>query len=103
MRRLALTSVALCALAFPAMAQDAEVGREYEVTIATEQNNAYTGQFGQARIGAVVFNIPDAKMNERYTVRVTDIRVNQYSGDRQASCEFQLIGGERRGMCNAAP
>ena len=86
-----------------ATAQDAEVGMEYEITIATEEDNQYTGPYGQAKIGAIVVNVPDAKAEERYTVRITAIATNQYSGDRQASCEFELIDGDREGMCIPAP
>ena len=97
------TTLAVLALVLPATAQDAEVGEEYEITIATEEDNQYTGPYGQARIGSVDINVPDAKLEERYNVRITAIRQNQYSGNRQASCEFQQIGGDREGMCLPAP
>ena len=51
------------------------------------------------RIGSIVVNVPDAEVDERYIVRITAIRQNQYSGDRQASCEFEQIDGDREGMC----
>lgn len=102
LRFLLITSVFL-ALAVPAMAQDAEVGEEYEITIETEENNQYTGPYGQARIGSVVVNVPNAKAEERYSVRITDIRVNQYTENKQASCEFEQVDGDRKGMCLAAP
>ena len=100
---LPLAFTAVLALALPAAAQNAEVGQEYEITIATEEDNQYTGPYGQARIGAIVVNVPNAKAEERYTVTITAIRLNQYSGDRQASCEFELIGGDRTGMGLPAP
>ena len=103
MLRFIFTTAAVLALALPAMAQDAEVGQEYEITIATEENNQYTGPYGQAKIGSVVVNVPNAKEDERYTVRITNIAQNQYSGDRQASCEFEQIDGDREGMCLPAP
>ena len=103
MLRFLLTTTAALALASPATAQDAEVGQEYEITIATEEDNQYTGPYGQAKIGSIVVNVPDAKVEERYTVRITNIAQNQYSGDRQASCEFTQIGGDRVGMCLPAP
>ncbi len=103
MLRFLLTTTAVLALALPATAQDAEVGQEYEITIAIEEDNQYTGPYGQAKIGEIVVNVPDAKAEERYTVRITAIRENQYSGDRQASCEIELIGGDRTGMCLPAP
>ena len=103
MLRFLLTTSAVLVLAAPATAQDAEVGQEYEITIAIEEDNQYTGPYGQAKIGAIVVNVPDAKVDERYNVTITAIRLNQYSGDRQASCEFALIGGEREGMCLPAP
>ena len=99
----ALAFTAVLALAAPATAQDAEVGQEYEITIATEEDNQYTGPYGQVRIGSIVVNVPDAKMEERYTVTITAIRENQYSGDMQASCTFALINGDREGMCLPAP
>ena len=103
MLRFLFTTIAVLALAFPASAQDAEVGQEYEITIATEESNQYTGPYGQARIGSIVINVPDAKAEERYNIRITAIATNQYSGDRQASCEFEQIGGDRKGMCLPAP
>ncbi len=103
MFRFLFTTIAVLALALPASAQDAEVGQEYEITIATEESNQYTGPYGQVRIGSIVVNVPDAKVEEKYTVKITAIRQNQYSGDRQASCEFELIGGDRTGMCLPAP
>ena len=103
MLRFLLTTTAVLALALPAAAQDAEVGKEYEITIETEEDNQYTGPYGQATIGSVVVNVPDAKMEERYTVTITAVRENQYSGDLQASCTFALIDGDREGMCLPAP
>ncbi len=109
MLRCLLTTIAILALALPATAQDAEVeqdaevGQEYEITIATEEDNQYTGPYGEARIGSVVVNVPDAKVEERYNVRITAIRANQYTGDRQASCEFEQVDGDREGMCIPAP
>ncbi len=103
MLRFLFTTIAVFALALPASAQDAEVGQEYEITIATEEDNQYTGPYGQVRIGAIVVNVPDAKEGERYNITITAIATNQYSGYRQASCEFEQIGGDRRGMCLPAP
>ena len=103
MLRFWLTTSVVLALALPATAQDAEVGEEYEITIETEENNQYTGPYGQARIGSVVVNVPNAKAEETYSVRITDIRVNQYTENRQASCEFEQVDGDRNGMCLAAP
>ncbi len=103
MLRFLLTTTAVLALALPAMAQDAEVGKEYEITIATEEDNQYTGPYGQVRIGSIFVMVPDAKVDERYTVRITAIAQNQYSGDRQASCEFEQIDGDRKGTCLPAP
>ena len=100
---LPLAFTAVLALAAPATAQDAEVGQQYEITIATEEDNQYTGPYGEARIGSVVVNVPDAKVEERYKVRITAIRANQYSGNRQAACEFELIDGDREGNCLPAP
>lgn len=98
-----LPTIAVLALALQAAAQDAEVGKEYEITIETEENNPYTGPFGQAKIGSIVVNVPDAKAKEKYKVKVTDIRDNQYTGDKQASCEFEQVDRDRKGMCIPAP
>ncbi len=103
MFRFLFTTIALLALALPASAQDAEVGQEYEITIATEENNQYVGSYGSTRIGSIIINVPDAKAEERYNIKITAIALNQYSGDRQASCEFEQIGGDRKGMCLPAP
>lgn len=104
MLRFVLTAIAVLALALPATAQDAEVGKEYEITIETEQDNPYTGPFGQAKVGSIVFAVPEAKVKETYKVKVTAIRDNQYTGEKQASCDFQQVGGKnRKGMCLAAP
>lgn len=98
-----LIAIAVLALALPVLAQDAEVGKEYDITIASEMENQYTGAFGQAKIGSVVFDIPNAKKDQKYHVHVTDIKKNQYTGDTQASCDFQQTGGSAKGMCIAAP
>ncbi len=103
MRRFLVTTGAVLALALPAAAQDAEVGEEYEITIATEESNQYTGPYGQVRLGSVVVNVPNAKVDEKYKVSITDIRVNQYTDQRQASCDFEQVGGDRKGECLAAP
>ena len=62
MLRFLLTTTAVLAPALPATAQDAEVGMEYEITIETEEDNPYTGPYGEARIGSIVVNVPDAKV-----------------------------------------
>jgi predicted RNA-binding protein with TRAM domain len=98
-----LAFAAILALVAPASAQDAEVGQTYEITIATEENNQYTGPYGQVMIGSIFVMVPEAKIGERYSVRVTAIAENQYSGNVQAACEFALIGGTREGMCLPAP
>ena len=103
MLRFLVTITAVLALASPATAQDAEVGQEYEITIATEEDNQYTGPYGQVRIGSIFVMVPNAKVDERYDVRITAIATNQYSGNRQAACEFTQIGGDRVGMCLPAP
>ena len=100
---LPLAFTGVLALALPAAAQDAEVGQEYEITIATEEENQYTGAYGQVMIGEIFVMVPEAKVDERYTVRITAIATNQYSGNRQASCEFEQIDGDREGMCLPAP
>jgi hypothetical protein len=86
------------------MAQDAEIGKEYEITIQSEQENQYTGPYGQANIGSVLVMIPNAKKDQKYTVKITEVGTNQYTGNRQASCEFQqTAGGDRKGNCLGAP
>jgi predicted RNA-binding protein with TRAM domain len=104
MRALLLTGVAILGLALPVRAQDAEVGKEYDIAIQTEDSNQYTGPFGQAKVGSIVFDVPNAKKGEKYHVKVTDIKNNQYTGDKQASCDFNQVGGAaRKGTCIAAP
>jgi predicted RNA-binding protein with TRAM domain len=103
MRALLLTGVAFW-LALPLLAQDAEVGKEYDITIQTEDSNQYTGAYGEAKVGSIVFDVPNAKKDEKYHVKVTDIKSNQYTGNKQASCDFNQVGGAaRKGMCIAAP
>lgn len=103
MLRFLLTATTVLVLALPATAQDAEVGEEYEITIETEEDNQYTGPYGQVKIGSVFVMVPNAKVDERYRVTISDIRVNQYSGNSQASCEFEQIDGDREGMCLPSP
>ena len=103
MRTFLVTTIVLLGLALPAISQDAEVGKEYDITIQTEQTNQYTGAYGEAKVGSIAFDVPNAKKNEKYHVKVTDIKSNQYTGNKQASCDFQRQGGDRKGMCIAAP
>ena len=98
-----LAALVLMALALPVMAQDAEAGKEYEVTIQSEENNPYTGPFGQAKLGSVFVMIPEAKKEEKYKIKVTEVKTNMYTGDKQVSCDFQQIGGDRKGNCIGAP
>ena len=100
MRKFLLMSIAVLGLALSTIAQDAQVGKEYDITIQSEDNNQYIGAYGQANIGAVVLYVPNAKKDEKYHVKVTAIAKNQYTGDLQASCDFQQVGGDKRtGMC----
>ena len=103
MLRFLFTTTAVLALASPAIAQDAVVGQDYEITIATEENNQYTGPYGQVMIGSIFVMVPEAKAGEMYTVSITAIATNQYSGAVQAACNFKLIGGDREGNCLPAP
>jgi predicted RNA-binding protein with TRAM domain len=103
MLRFLFAAAAVSALASPVVAQDAEVGMKYDITIATEESNQYVGAYGQAKIGSVLVMVPDAKVDERYSVTITAVATNQYTGNRQASCEFKQIGGDREGMCLGAP
>jgi|HubBroStandDraft_6_1064221.scaffolds.fasta_scaffold2315746_1 hypothetical protein len=103
MRKLLSTTTVVLMLVLPAIAQDAAVGKEYDITIATEDSNTYVGAYGEAVIGSVVFDVPDAKKTEKYHVKVTEIKKNQYTGKQQASCDFQQVDGNKKGMCNAAP
>ena len=95
--------VFIAALGSRAMAQDAEKGKMYDITIQSEENNPYTGPYGQTKIGAVVVMIPNAKKDEKYKITVTDVKTNSYTGDMQASCDFQQVGGDRKGNCLGAP
>lgn len=103
-KRFAVTAlVAVLTSVFPALAQDAQVGKEYQITIESEQENQYIGAYGQAKIGSVFVLVPNAKKDQKYTVKITDIKPNQYTGNKQASCTFEQIGGDRKGNCLGAP
>ena len=103
MSKLWLTALVVVALVAPALAQDAEVGKEYEITIAAEADNQYVGPHGTANVGGIVFLIPNAKKAEKYKVKVLAIKENQYTNLKQASCDFQQVGGDRKGQCIGAP
>jgi len=103
MSRFLLTLIAVLGLTLPLLAQDAEVGKEYDITIQSQDSNQYTGPFGQAKVGSIVFDVPNAKKGEKYHVKVTDVKSNQYTGDKQASCDFQQQDADKKGMCIAAP
>jgi hypothetical protein len=47
--------------------------------------------------------VPQAKAQEGYTIMISGIATNQYSGNRQAACEFKQIDGDREGNCLPAP
>lgn len=98
-----IAGMAVLSSVIPAMAQDAEVGKEYQITIESEQDNQYTGPYGQAKIGSIFVMVPNAKKDQRYNVKITDIKPNQYTGNKQASCTFEQIGGDRKGNCLGAP
>lgn len=103
-KRFAVTALlAVLPSVFPALAQDAEVGKDYTITIESEQDNQYTGPYGQAKIGSIFIMIPNAKKAETYKVKITDIKSNQYTGNKQASCTFEQVGGDRKGNCLGAP
>ena len=103
-KRLAVTAVmAALTSVFPAMAQDAEVGKEYQITIESEQDNQYTGPYGEAKIGSIFVLVPMAKKDQKYKVKITDIKPNQYTGNKQASCTFEQVAGDRKGNCLGAP
>jgi predicted RNA-binding protein with TRAM domain len=87
----------------PVAAQDAQVGKDYQITIDSEEDNQYTGPYGQAKIGSIFIMIPNAKKAEKYNVKITDIKPNQYTGNKQASCTFEQMGGDRKGNCLGAP
>ena len=103
-KRFAVTAVmAVVTSVLPAIAQDAEVGKEYQITIESEQENQYIGAYGQAKIGSIFVLVPNAKKDEKYKVKITDIKPNQYTNNKQASCTFEQVGGDRKGNCLGAP
>ena len=103
-KRFAITAcMAVLTSVLPAIAQDAEVGKEYQITIESEQDNQYTGPYGEAKIGSIFVLVPNAKKSEKYKVKITDIKPNQYTNNKQASCTFEQIGGDRKGNCLGAP
>lgn len=91
------------ALAVAAQAQDAEVGKKYEVTVAAEVDNPFVGSFGDARIGKIALQIPGAKAGEKYSVTIIAIKENGFTGLQQATCTYEQVGGDRKGQCNAPP
>ena len=103
MRKFLSATIVVLAFILPVIAQDAAVGKEYDITIESEEDNQYTGPYGKAVIGSIVFDVPNAKKMEKYHVKVTAIRNNQYTAEMQASCEFEQVGGNRKGMCIDAP
>ena len=98
-----LAAMVILAFALPVMAQDAEVGKEYDITIESEHDNQFTGPFGQVKLGSILVLIPNAKTGEKYKIKVTEVNTNVYTGDKQASCDFQQIGADRKGNCLGAP
>jgi hypothetical protein len=104
MRKILFTASVLLMVAIPVISQDAEMGKEYDITIASEDNNQYVGAYGEAFIGKIDFMVPNAKKDEKYHVKVTGIALNQYTGNQQASCDFKQTGGANRtGACIPAP
>ena len=95
--------VAVFTALFPLLAQDAEVGKQYQITIESEQENQYIGAYGQAKIGSIFVLVPNAKKDQKYKVNITDIKPNQYTGNKQASCTFEQVDGDRKGECLGAP
>ena len=71
-KRFAITAlVAVVTSVLPAMAQDAQVGKEYQITIESEQENQYIGAYGQAKMGSVFVLVPNAKKDQKYKVNIT--------------------------------
>jgi hypothetical protein len=103
MRRILLMGTALMAFAWPILAQNAEVGKEYDVTIESQDSNQWVGPFGVAKVGSIVFWIPAAETNQKYHVKVTKIARNQYTDETQGSCDFQRTGTEMKGQCIDVP
>ena len=97
------TAITILSACLPAMAQDAQAGKQYQISIVSEDSNEWQGAYGQANIGKVAVLIPGAKKGDKYTIKISDIKTNQYSEVLQASCEFEQIGGNRKGKCVDAP
>src|SRR5262249_18151350 len=103
-KNLLITAATVLTAILPAFAQNAEIGKEYDITIESEDNNQYVGAYGEAFVGKIDFMVPNAKMGEKYHVKVTAIALNQYTGNQQASCDFKQTGGANRsGSCIPAP
>jgi hypothetical protein len=104
MRKSLFAATAILLAIIPVLAQDAEVGKEYDITIESEDNNQYVGAYGEVFIGKIDFMVPNAKTGEKYHVKVTGIALNQYTGNQQAACDFKQTGGSNRaGSCIPAP
>ena len=97
MRRFVFTTGAVLALALPAATQDAEVAEEYEITIATEESNQYTGPYGQVRLGSVVINVPNAKVDEKYNGQHHRHTGEPIHGREASVVQLRAIGRRQKG------
>jgi hypothetical protein len=73
----------------PATANGAsvEVGKTYEITIAREIENPAIGANGVTRIGDADVRIPNAKVGERYKVKVLALGTNQFTQRTEATVQ----------------
>ena len=100
----ALTATLMGASAFAqAPGADAEIGKTYEITVPAEVESPFVGQFGDVHIGKIAVQIPGGKKGEKYSVTITAIAPNPFTGLQQASCTYKQVGGDREGKCNSPP
>lgn len=64
------------------MAEDAEVGKTYEVEIVEETTDE--GSFGIAYIGEAIVNVPNAKIGDRVSVKITAVVPNYFTNRKEA-------------------
>jgi photosystem II stability/assembly factor-like uncharacterized protein len=68
-----------------------EVGHEYDITISNEIDNPFIGPNGVTRIGDADVRIPNARIGQKYRVRVLALGPNQFTQRTEAT--VQTVSG----------
>ena len=66
------------------MTEVAEVGTVYEIEIAEETSNEWTGPLGIAYIGDVAVPVPEAKKGQKFTIKITGVEPNPWTSQKEA-------------------